>query len=166
MHLDTGAVRITAVVVVFALLYGSRLTKGSVKETSEGLVFAMKPFVIVARVATFLLYLGFFGHTLLSQAQSVPIWFPLVFIVAVVFILIQLPGTIMLGPDAVTQRFWLLKTKRIGYAEVMTIQASSAGRAIRVLGDNRTVITHTNNHSAAETFRAELERRTGKRQTS
>ncbi len=166
MHLDAGTVRIIAVVVVFALLYGSRLSKGTAKQTPEGLVFAMKPFVIVARVATLLLYLGFFGHAILSQAHAIPVWFPLVFLVAVAFILLQLPGTIVLGAEAVTQRFWLLKSKRIGYAEVMSIQAFSAGRAIRVVGDNRVVITHTNNHSASEVFRAEIERRTEKRSAS
>lgn len=164
--MDASSIRIAAVVAVFALLYGSRLTKGSAKQTPDGLVFAMKPFVIVARVATLLLYLGFFGHTLLTQAHAVPVWFPLVFIVAVAFILIQLPGTIVLGADAITQRFWLLKAKRIVYTEVMTIQAFSAGRAIRVLGDNRVIITHTSNHSAQEAFLGELERRTGKRKAS
>ncbi len=163
MHVDMSAVRITAVVVVFALLYGSRLTAGSATETPEGLSFAMKPFVMIARVVALLLYLGFFGYTLWAHALSVPVWFPMIFLVAVAFILLQLPGTIVLGPAAVTQRFWFLKQRVIRYQEVMTIQAFSAGRAIRVLGDDRVTITHTSNHSAAEVFRAELERRIGKR---
>lgn len=163
MHLDMSAVRITAVAVVFALLYGSRLTKGNAKEGPEGLIFAMKPFVVVARVAALVMYLAFFGYTLHSQAHAVPVWFPMVFLVAVAFILLQLPGTIVLGPTSVTQRFWFLKQRVIGYREIVSIHAFAAGRAVRVLGDHRVVITHTNNHSAASVFRAELEQRTGKR---
>ena len=47
----------------------------------------------------------------------------------------------------------------------MAIHAVQGGRMTQVLGDNRVKITHTSNHSAAEEFRQELERRTGKRLT-
>lgn len=166
MQIDASAARITAVVIVFALLYGSRLTKGTAKQTPEGLSFAMKPMVIVARVGALLLYLGFFGYMLKTQGSAVPMWFPVLFVVAIGFILMQLPGTIVLGADAATQSFWFLKKRVIRYPEVMTIQAFSAGRAIRVLGNNSVVITHTNNHAAADVFRAELELKTGKRTQS
>ena len=157
-----NAVRVAAILAVLVLLYGSRLTKGSAKQTPEGLSFAMKPVVVGARVAALIFYVGFFGYTLATHRQHVPMWFPAFFLIAIGFILLQLPGTIVLGPDAVTQRFWFLKQRVIGYSEVMTIQAFAAGRAVRVLGDNRVVITHTNNHSAADRFRSELEQRTGK----
>lgn len=155
--------RIFAVVAVFALLYGSRLNKGKARETPAGVVFPMKPMVIVARVAALVLYIGFFGYTLRTQGTAIPMWFPALFLLAVGFILLQLPGTIVLGPESITQNFWFLKQRVIRYGEVMAIQAFSAGRAIRVLGDNRMVVTHTNNHSDAQRFRAELERSTGKR---
>ena len=74
----------------------------------------------------------------------------------------QLPGTIVLTPTAVVQRFWLRAQKTIAYGEVMVIQAVQAGRITRVLGDNRVTITHTYNHSAAAEFREEIARRTGK----
>jgi hypothetical protein len=74
-----------------------------------------------------------------------------------------MPGTIALTPTAVIQRFWFRPSKTIQYNEVMAIQSAQSGRITRVLGDNRVGITHTSNHCAAEEFRKELERRTGKR---
>ncbi len=92
-----------------------------------------------------------------------PIWVPVILGLLVVFLLYQSPGTILLTPTAVVQRFWFHADKIIQYPEVMTIQLAQAGRFTRVLGDNRITITHTSSHSDAQGFRAELERRTGKR---
>jgi hypothetical protein len=93
----------------------------------------------------------------------VPWWVALFFVAAVAVIVMQMPGTIILTPTAVIQRFWFRPAKAIQYNEVMAIQASSGSRSTHVLGDNRVKITHTLNHSAAKEFQQELERRTGKR---
>ena len=114
-------------------------------------------------MVVFALYLGFLGYQLHTSGRSIPIWYPALFLLAVGISLLQFPGTIVLGPEAITQRFWFLKERRIAYPEVMTLQGTTAGRAIRILGSNRVVVTHTNNYSAADVFRVELERLTGKR---
>jgi hypothetical protein len=165
MPINMDAVRIAALVLIVGLLYGSRLTTGNARQTSAGLVFAMKPLVVFSRITAMIIYLGFFGYIAVVSGRSVPPWFYLVFAVAIGLGLLQYPGTITLGPEAITQTFWFLKAKRIAYPEVMTIQKLSASGAVRVLGDNRTAITHTNNHSASLAFQAELERLTGKKIT-
>ena len=60
------------------------------------------------------------------------------------------------------QRFWLRSSKIIPYAEIIGIAASPTGSVTRVLGANRTAITHTFNHSASATFRTDLARLSGK----
>ncbi len=155
-------VRLTVVALVVMMLYGSRLTAGSVRKTPEGFSFGMKPFVMISRLLALLVYIGYFIYSVRTSQFVMPAWLPVVILIAVGFSMIQLPGTIVLGPDSLSQKFWLLKSKVIRYRDVSSIQVFGAGRAVRVIGDNRVVITHTNNHSAAEEFKAEMARRTGK----
>ena len=158
--MNMQSVRVGAVLVVIVLLYGSRLTKGSSRQSAEGLVFGMKPFVVFSRLLAVAVYIGYFAYSMRTSHFALPVWFPVVILVAIVFSLLQLPGTIVLGPDALSQRFWLLGTKTIRYRDVSVIQALNAGQAIRVVGEGR-AITHTNNQSASAEFLAETERRTG-----
>jgi hypothetical protein len=155
--------RAIAVGLAVLLLYGSRLTKGSVVQTSDGLAFRIKPLFAWARAIALPAYILFFVYMMSMRKQPVPWWMALLFIAAIVVGVVQMPGTITLTPMAITQRFWFQPSKTIQYNEVMTIQAMQGGRMTRVLGDNRVNITHTSNHCAAEEFRQELERRTGKR---
>jgi hypothetical protein len=155
--------RAIAVGLAVLLLYGSRLTKGSVVQTPDGLAFRIKPLFAWARAIALPAYILFFIYMMSMQKQAVPWWMALLFIVAIVLGVMQMPGTITLTPTTVTQRFWFQPSKVIQYNEVMTIQTMQGGRMTRVLGDNRVKITHTSNHCAAEEFRQELERRTGKR---
>ena len=163
MHIDPGIIRALAIGVVFLMLYGGRLSKGSVRETAEGLAFPIKPLFAVARAIVLPAYLLFFVYLLMSHKQPVPWWMVLLFVAAIAVGVLQMPGTIVLTPMAITQRFWLRPLKVIQYTEVMSLQAVQGGRMVQVLGDNRVRITHTSNHSASTEFRQEIERRTGKR---
>jgi hypothetical protein len=163
MHIDPGIIRALAIGVVFLMLYGGRLSKGSVRETAEGLAFPIKPLFAVARAIVLPAYLLFFVYLLMSHKQPVPWWMVLLFVAAIAVGVSQMPGTIVLTPMAITQRFWLRPLKVIQYTEVMSLQAVQGGRMVQVLGDNRVRITHTSNHSASAEFRQEIERRTGKR---
>jgi hypothetical protein len=163
VHLDPRMLRAIAIGLAVLLLYGSRLTKGSVVQTPDGLAFRIKPLFAWARAIALPAYILFFVYMMSMQKQPVPWWMALLFIAAIVVGVMQMPGTITLTPMAITQRFWFQPSKTIQYNEVMTIQAMQGGRMTRVLGDNRVNITHTSNHCAAEEFRQELERRTGKR---
>jgi hypothetical protein len=163
MHIDPGIIRALAIGVVFLMLYGGRLSKGSVRETAEGLAFPIKPLFAVARAIVLPAYLLFFVYLLMSHKQPVPWWMVLLFVAAIAVGVLQMPGTIVLTPMAITQRFWLRPLKVIQYTEVMSLQAVQGGRMVQVLGDNRVRITHTSNHSASVEFRQEIERRTGKR---
>jgi hypothetical protein len=163
MHIDPGIIRALAIGVVFLMLYGGRLSKGSVRETAEGLAFPIKQLFAVARASVLPAYLLFFVYLLMSHKQPVPWWIVLLFVAAIAVGVLQMPGTIVLTPMAITQRFWLRPSKVIQYTEVMSLQAVQGGRMVQVLGDNRIRITHTSNHSASAEFRQEIERRTGKR---
>ncbi len=163
MHLDPRLLRALAIGLAVLLLYGSRLTKGTSRETPEGLAFTIKPLFAWARAIALPAYILFFIYMMTMQKQHIPWWVALLFVAAIAIGLMQMPGTIVLTPMAITQRFWFLPSKTIQYNEVMAIQAMQGGRMVRVLGDNRVKITHTSNHSAAMEFQQEIERRTGKR---
>jgi hypothetical protein len=163
MHSDSSLLRALAIALAILLLYGSRLTKGSVVQTPEGLTFRIKPLFAWSRAIALPAYILFFVYMMSTQKQHVPWWMALLFIAAIGLGVMQMPGTITLTPTAITQRFWFQPSKTIQYNEVMAVQAMQGGRMTRVLGDNRVKITHTSNHCAAEEFQRELERRTGKR---
>jgi hypothetical protein len=163
MHLDPRTLRAIAIGLAILLLYGSRLTKGSVVQTPEGLDFRIKPLFAWSRAIALPAYILFFIYIMTIQKQPVPWWMALLFVAAVGIGLMQMPGTITLTPVAIMQRFWFQPSKAIQYTEVMAIQAMQGGRMTRVVGDNRVKITHTSNHCAAVEFQREIERRTGKR---
>lgn len=160
--MDPKTLRAAALVLFLLVMLGSRMTKGRLRETPQGLSFGIKPIFAVVRALVVPAYLAFILYSAIVQGRAIPWWMGLLFVAAIAIGLVQMPGTIVLTPDAVLQHFWLQKDKRIGYTEVMALQTMQGGRMIRVLGDNRVSITHTSNHSAAAEFRAEIERRTGK----
>jgi hypothetical protein len=163
MHLDPRLLRAGAIAFVVLLLFGSRLSKGSVRETPEGLAFRIKPLFAWSRAIALPAYVLFFLYFMTVQKQAVPWWMGLLFLAAIALGLMQMPGTILLTPMAITQRFWLQPSKTIQYSEVVVIQSMQGGRMTAVVGDNRVRITHTSNHSALLEFQQEIERRTGKR---
>jgi hypothetical protein len=163
MHLDPRLLRVLVVGLAIVLLYGSRLTKGSVVQTPDGLAFRIKPLFAWARAIALPAYIIFFVYMMSTQKQPVPWWMALLFVAAIGIGLMQMPGTIILTQTAITQKFWFQPSKAIQYNEVMAIQGMQGGRMTRVLGDNRVKITHTSNHCAAAEFQQELERRTGKK---
>jgi len=161
--MDIKSLQLITLAALFALLYAGRMVKGSPRETPEGLAFPLKPLVVWSRALVLPLYFALFALPVWKSGQHIPLWFPVLLLALATLVLYQMPGTIVLTPTAVEQRFWLRGAKTIQYNEVMSIQLIGAGRMTRVLGDNRVSITHTWNHCAAEQFRKELERRTGKR---
>jgi hypothetical protein len=166
MHLDPRILRAAALGVILLVFYGSRITKGSVINTPEGLVFGIKPLIAWTRFVVIPILILFVVYVMTTHIHTAPLWLYLAFFAAIAFIVAQMPGTITLTPTAITQRFWFRQSKTIQYNEIMAIQAAQGGRITRVLGDNRVQITHTTNHCAAEEFRQELEHRTGKRVTA
>ena len=167
MHIDPQVLRTTAFCVIVLVIFGSRFTSGSARQTPEGLVFGIKPVIAWTRAILLPAFVLFFLYAAMTTHRNpVPLWVSLLFFAAVVTIVMQMPGTITLTPTAVTQRFWFRPAKAIQYNEVMAIQAATGSRSTHVLGDNRVRITHTLNHSAAKEFQQELERRTGKRVVS
>lgn len=162
MHVDLRTLQFIALVSLFALIYAGRLIKGSVRQTAEGTAFPMKPAVTFTRLIAMPVYFAIFAYPAWQQ-HRLPIWLPILLVVVLLYIIYQSPATIILTPTAVEQHFWLRPTKKIAYNEVMAIYLSGAGRITRVMGDNRVIIVHTWNHVAAEVFRTEIERRTGKR---
>ena len=160
--MNAYSIRWFAVGAVFLLLYGSRLTQGKARRTEAGLQFALKPMVIASYAGALLLYAGFLLYSAYLSPSRTPVWFYLVFLLAMGLIVLRLPGTIVLGPESLTQSYWFLKQRVIGYADVVSVQSYVAGKAVRVMSATRVTVTHTNNHAAQPEFRAEIERLTGK----
>lgn len=164
MHIDPSLLRTVFLCLIFLVFFGSRFTTGSARQGPEGLAFGIKPVIAWTRAIFLPAFILFFLYAAaINHRNSVPWWVTLFFIAAAVVIVMQMPGTITLTPNAVTQRFWFRPAKIIQYNEIMAIQAAPGSRSTHVLGDNRIKITHTLNHSAAKEFQQELERRTGKR---
>ena len=163
MHASSQGLLLIVMLAVLALFYAGRYVKSKPRETPEGVAFGYKPLVLWTRAIALPLYVAFFVYPMWTAHRSVPPWVPLLLFGVIMLALYQLPGTILLTPMGVEQRFWLRKPKNILYGEVMALQALQFGRVTRVLGDNRVSITHTQNHAGAEEFRREMERRTGKR---
>ncbi len=162
MHTDLHTLQIASMAVVFALIFSARLVKGHPRKTPAGLAFPLKPLVIFSRAFALPLYFLLFAYPLWISRQSIPAWLLILLFIAVIFGLYQYPGTIILTPTAVIQRFWFRAQKSITYPEIMTIGAARSGAVTTVLGDNRVTITHTSNHAGAAEFRAELARLSGK----
>jgi hypothetical protein len=165
IHLDAQTVRTIFVVFLVLFILATRMTKGTAKETPEGLEFGMKPAVILMRLLILPIYLGVILYPVLTHQRNMPIWVPIFLVLILALVLYRMPGTIVLTNSAITQHFWLRADKTIQYPEVMAFQAAQAGRT-RVLGDNRTTITHTPDHADAPRFRTELAQRTNKTLTA
>lgn len=160
---DPKNLQLLTLAALFALIYAGRLSKGSPKETAEGVAFPLKPLVLWSRALVLPIYFVLILWPLWKSGRHIPFWLPLLFLALLLLVVAQMPGTIVFTPTGLVQRFWLRKSKSMRYDEIMSAQIIGAGRMTRVLGDNRVSITHTWNHSASDQFRKELERRTGKR---
>jgi hypothetical protein len=163
LHIDPEILRITFFALVIVLVFATRMIRGKARETPEGLVFSTKLIVLWIRLLFLPVYLFVLFYPVITHQHNMSVWVPVILLALLLFALYQSPGTILLTPAAVVQRFWFRADKVIQYPEVMTIQITQANRLTRVFGNNRITITHTASHSDAEGFRAELERRTGKR---
>jgi hypothetical protein len=161
-HLDAQLVRNIFLIIFVIVVFASRMTRGAATETPDGLQFAMKPVLSFMRLIFIPIYLGIIFYPVITHQHNMPPWVPILLVLILIFILYQSPGTILLTPAAVVQRFWFRADKVIQYPEVMAIQVVQSGRHTRVLGDNRVTISHTSGHADAPRFRTELERRTNK----
>jgi hypothetical protein len=162
MKVDLDALRFPIMMAVFGLAYAARMMKGVARDTPEGLSFGMKPLIMWAGLLVLLVLPVYFAlsvYPMWMRHHSIPVWLLVVLIAGCTFVLFQLPGTIVLTPTAIVQRFWLRPSKSIQYTEVMAIEPLQGGRMIRVLGDNRVSITHTWNHCASKQFLDEITRR-------
>jgi hypothetical protein len=162
IHLNAQNLRSIFLIFFVVLVIVSRMTRGTATETPDGLKFSMKPLLSWARLLFIPIYLGIIFYPIITGQHNMPAWVPVILVLLLIFVLYQAPGTILLTPTAVVQRFWFRADKVIQYPEVMAIQSAQAGRYTRVLGDNRVTITHTSGHSDSPRFRTELERRTNK----
>ena len=152
-------------IVGAALVLGWGLTKGRSRQTAAGVEFRLKPTcrMFMVFVPT---YLSFAWWVLHRQGYPMPWQLPAFFIGVPCLVLIGQRGTITLTPTAVTQRFWLLPLppKQIAYEDVTMIQSRThRGTFTQVRGNTRVKIVHSPGHSAEGEFRAEMEKRTGKR---
>jgi hypothetical protein len=159
MKLDLKTLQMLMLAALFGLIYAGRMVKGAAHETPEGLSFGMKPLMLWVRLLVLPAYLALFIYPLWTSRHSIPGWLLVVLFALFALILLQLPGTIILTPTAIVQRFWLRPSKSIQYNEVMAIEPLQGGRMIRVLGDNRVSITHSWNHCASERFLQEITHR-------
>jgi hypothetical protein len=165
MQADLHTLQIAAMAIVFALIFSARLVKGHPRETTQGLSLPLKPLVVFSRAVALPLYFLLFAYPLWISRQSIPAWLLILIFVALIFGFYQYPGTIVLTPTAVIQRFWFRAQKTITYPEIMAVAAARGGAVTTVLGDNRISISHTFNHAGSAEFRTELTRRSGKQVT-
>ncbi len=157
MHPTLHTLQLGSILVVGVLLFLTRLSKGRARPSPQGLAFPLKPLVVFARAVALPLYFLLFAYPLWISRQSIPVWLLVLLLLATLFGLFQLPGTILLTPSAITQTFWLRRSKSIPYTDVLGVAASPGSPNTRILGANHTTITHTFNHSDSQRLRTELE---------
>ncbi len=161
-ELDPRVLRGATVALALVLLYGSRMIKGSAHQTPADLAFPVKPLFAWARGIALPAYIIFFAYITYAQHQLIPWWMPLLLVAALAIGVLQMPGTIVLTPAAVTQKFWFQRSKSIPYTDVVALQTMQGGRITRVVSNNRVIITHSANHSASTQFQQEIQTRTNK----
>jgi hypothetical protein len=163
MPLDPNLLRTLVIVLFFVALFAGKIAKGKARQTPEGLTFSMKPVFTAMRFLALPLYYAFFFYWY-WQAHHIVSWpMTILFVLVMMLMATQSPGTIVLTPNAVVQHYWLLKDKVIPYSAIMALQKTTGGRSITILGDNRIRITHTSNHSDQAGFEQAIEQRTGKK---
>jgi hypothetical protein len=162
MH-ELNLFRNVFIFLALAIIFGSRFITGKPKAVADGLAFPIKPLLFWARLLLIPAYIFGIWTMTHTEGRTLPWWAGALFLALIVSIVIRLPGTITLTPTAIRQTFWLLPSKQIAYPDVMALQSYAGARMLRVMGNNRTTITHTQNHSAPEQFRTEIESHTGKR---
>lgn len=160
--MNLHSLQLAAIVLVLALVFLSRFARGRARETPAGLAFPIKPLVIGSRILAIVIYFFLFAYPLWISRQSIPAWLLFLLLFAVVFGLYQLPGTVVLTPDAVTQRFWFRSPKHIPYHRILRVAGSPNAQVTRVFGPDGVLINHTFNHADPQRFRNELSTRSGK----
>ena len=77
IHLDAQVVRtIFLVFLIIIFILGTRMTKGTAKQTPEGLTFSVKPAVTWTRYLFLPLYLALMFYPVLTHQHNMPIWVP------------------------------------------------------------------------------------------
>ena len=166
MHITPEILRLALLITFVVVVLASRFIKGSSQQTPDGLVFPIKPALNWISFLIIVVYVTFFMAAYKNSDHHKALFIAAILLAIIALRLIRMPGTITLGQLAITQKFWLIPSKEIPYADVMTIQSIQRGRMTRVMGSNRVNITHTANHCAAAEFQAAIAERTGKRITA
>ena len=76
MHLDAQMVRTIFLVFLVFVIFATRMTKGTAKETPEGLTFSMKPAVTLVRYLFLPIYLAVLFYPVYTHQRNMPVLGP------------------------------------------------------------------------------------------
>lgn len=137
--------------------------QGSAELSSNGNVrFAPRWWFVCAWVYI-LIRFAFIGSGYLRTGLKEPLQFTtgaLIWIAAI-GALLSLPGILVVSNEALEERNWVLRNKRILWTEIQEIQTEKRGSAITVIGSGRRKILHTNMYPDRTRFLLEIKRHCG-----
>ena len=76
MHLDPATLRAIAFGVVLLIVFGSRFTTGSSRQTAEGLVFGIKPLIAWTRIIILPALIALVIYFWIVGKQPIAWWVP------------------------------------------------------------------------------------------
>jgi len=151
--------------IAFALFFIGmfKRNQGYAKLCSDGRVRFVPRWWFVSAWSYLLVRLGFVGAEYLRTGSKEPLQFStgILILVAVVVALLSLPGMLLVTDDALEERNWVWRNKKILWSEIQEIQTEKKGSAITVIGPNHSRIVYTNLYPDRSRFLLEIERHCG-----
>jgi len=140
-----------------------KTNQGSAKLSSNGNVRFPPRWWFVCAWVYILTRFAFIGSGYLRTGLKEPLQFTtgaLIWIAAI-GALLSLPGVLVVSNEALEERNWVLRNKRIQWTEIQEIQTEKRGKAITVIGRGRRKILHTNVYPDRTRFLLEIKRHCG-----
>ena len=137
--------------------------QGSAKLSSNGNVrFAPRWWFVCAWVYI-LIWFGFIGSGYLRTGLKQPLEFTTGALISIAAIgaLLSLPGILEVTNEALEERNWVLRNKRIPWGEIQEIRTEKRGRAVTVIGSGRRKIMYTNLYPDRTRFLLEIKKHCG-----
>jgi hypothetical protein len=150
-----------AIVLVFVGTF--TVNRGSAKHCSNGNIkFAPRWWFVFAWVVL-LVRLGIIGADLLRTwpTEHLQFWTGALLSISVILPIFMVPGILVVTHEALLERNWLWRSKKIRWTEIQEIRTEKKGSAITVIGLHRSKIVYTNIYPDRAQFLIEIRNHCG-----
>lgn len=150
-----------AIVLVFVGIF--KANRHSAKLCSNGSLQFSPPWWFVSAWLVLVMSLGFRGAAYLRAGLKEYLQFSTgaLLSISVILAVLTIPGIIEVTKEALIERNWFWRSKKIQWTEIQEIQTEKKGSAITVIGLHRTKIVHTNMYPDRARFLFEIRNHCG-----